>query len=132
MGNIFATTMTAIALTAGVPSDIFSPEKSDIIITKFEIDTNRKIIDFSDPYAKSYWDGVKSNGDVDLTKAKFIPVKYNTYNMIFPAYIPDFLLVKAVPQDGVKLATIKIEIGNEYVLYLTCSNYKDGILNSME
>lgn len=133
MGNIFATTITAIALTAGYIDDAnLLKDDSSVIITKFELDLNRKIVNFSDPVANSYWTGLKSNGDVDLTNMKFIPVKYNTFNMLFPAYIPEFLLMKPVNQDGVYLLPIEIKIGNEYTLFLTCSNYDESILKSME
>lgn len=132
MGNIFATTITAIALTAGPPADIFQTGNAEVIITKFKLDPTRSTITFSDPYANTYWSGLESNGKVDLTNTRFIPVKYKAYNMILPCYIPEFLLVKPVPQDGSKLATIKVNIGNEYIIYLSCDDFDETVLNSMK
>ncbi len=114
------TLITAIALTNGVEFSRVN-DNNEIIITSFEIDNSKQIQTYSNEEIKSYWEGLKSNGDVDLEKVKFIPVKYNANNNLLPDYIPDFLLVKPIPQDGVPYATIQLSIvklGNFYTIYL--------------
>lgn len=134
MGNIFAATVSAIAMTLTIPQQITPSHISNavVIITNFELDTSRKIVDYEDPIAHSYWDEMKSNGDVDLTNVKFIPVKYKTFNMLFPAYIPEFLFVNPIPQSKETLSPIEIKIGDEYILYLSCRYYDEELLNQMK
>jgi len=134
MGNIFAAAISAIAMTVSIPKQLESLHinSSVVIITNFELDTNRKIVDYSDPTAHSYWEGVKSNGDIDLTNMKFIPVKYSTFNMLFPAYIPEFLFVNPIPQCKDTLSPIEIKVGDEYILYLDCKCYDEELLKQMK
>ena len=133
MGNIFAAALSAIATTLTIPQQIVPENLNAVaIITRFELDTSRKIVDYNDPIAHAYWEGMKSNGDVDLTNVKFIPVKYRTFNMLFPSYIPEFLFVNPIPQSKETLSPIEIRIGDEYIIYLKCKCYDEELLNQMK
>lgn len=119
MSTVIASIISAIALTSTV-SCWLPKDKTPVIVNSFEYDYSRRPETIQNQFVKEQWENAKSNGQIDFTNVTFIPVKYKTFNELLPSYIPDFLLIKPVPQEGVDYAKIELKI-NDTTFILTPS-----------